>query len=418
MALQGSDLKIAVAEPRSWARRLTITVPAEHVQQERREVARRLARRVRLPGFRQGKVPAHVLEKRFGPAIDQEAIEHLIGEAYREALQRESLQPITQGEVENLSYEPGSDLTFDVEFEIRPEIELTRLGGFTVERKVAEVTEEDVDRVVQRLREQNAVWHPLEDEAPVVGDRVVVEITPLGGEGESAPRTYEVVLGEGQAVESVEEAIRTLKPGEENEFTLLLPDTESEEEGAMREDRARIRLVEAQRPELPELDDDFAKSVGDFDRLDVLRSRIREDLEKEAESEAEREVRGKLLEEIIQANPFDVPESLIRQYVDRIVQTPRGEQTEKSAEIYEVMRPAAEQALRRMMVIERVAELQGLHATTEEVDARVEEIALRNERPVGEVWSQLQKSGQLGMIEEQITEDKVFEYLKSQSTIK
>lgn len=186
----------------------------------------------------------------------------------------------------------------------------------------------------------------------------------------------------------------------------------------MREDRARIRLVEAQRPELPELDDDFAKSVGDFDRLDVLRSRIREDLEKEAESEAEREVRGKLLEEIIQANPFDVPESLIRQYVDRIVQTPRGEQTEKSAEIYEVMRPAAEQALRRMMVIERVAELQGLHATTEEVDARVEEIALRNERPVGEVWSQLQKSGQLGMIEEQITEDKVFEYLKSQSTIK
>lgn len=417
MALQGSELKIAVAEPRGWARRLTITVPADQVQQERREVARRLAQRVRLPGFRQGKVPPHVIEKRFGAAIDQETIEHLVGEAYREALQRENLQPITQGEVENLKYEPGSDLTFDVEFEIRPEIELTRLGGFTVERKVAEVTEEDVDRVVRRLREQNAVWHPLEGEAPVVGDRVVVEITPLGGEGESGPRTYEIVLGEGQAVDSVEEAIRTLKPGEENEFTLLLPDTESGAEGAMREDRARIRLLEAQRPELPEADDDFAKSVGDFEDLDALRSAIREDLAKDAEAEAERDVRRRLLEEIIQANPFEVPQSLVRQYVDRIVQMPRGERAEAAAEVYEVMRPAAEQALRRMMVVERVAELHGLHATAEEVDARVEEIAARAERPVGEVWSQLQKNGQLARIEEQITEEKVFDYLKSQSTI-
>src|SRR5690606_38509071 len=216
MASNTSELRVAVAEPRSWARRLTITVPGERVQRERQEVARRLAKRIRIPGFRQGKVPTNVVERQFGAAIDQEALERVVSEAYREALEREQFQPITQGEVENIDYSPGSDLTFDVEFEIRPVIELERLGGFEIRRERPDVTEEEVDRVIERVREQQAVWHPVEDESPLVGDMVAVEITPLGeGAEEAKPRQYQIVLGEGEAVPSVEEAIRTLKPGEE-----------------------------------------------------------------------------------------------------------------------------------------------------------------------------------------------------------
>lgn len=205
--------------------------------------------------------------------------------------------------------------------------------------------------------------------------------------------------------------------GEEREFDLQLPDPESEDEGATREERLRIRIVEAKRPELPELDDEFARSVGDFEDLAALRARIREDLEKEAEAEAERSVRHRLLDQILEANPFEVPDTLINRYLDRIIRPREGADPEQIAETRRVARPAAEQALRRMMVIERVAELEGLHATSAEVDARVEELARRYDRPVGEVWAQLQKSGQLAAIEEEITENKVFEYLKSQSTI-
>jgi trigger factor len=420
MSPNDSGLKIAVEKPRTWARRLTITVPADRVQRERQEVARRLSQRLKLPGFRQGKVPAQIIERRFGPAIEQEAIERLVGEAYREALRQENLEPISQGEIENVDYRPGEDLTFDVQFEIRPEIELTRLGGFTVEREKPAVTDEEVDRLVERVRAQHAVWRPVEGEAPVNGDRVVVEITPIAGptaaEG-TQPRQYEIFLGEDQALPPIEEAIRSLAVGEEREFDLQLPDPESEDEGATREERLRIRIVEAKRPELPELDDEFARSVGDFEDLAALRARIREDLEKEAEAEAERSVRHRLLDQILEANPFEVPDTLINRYLDRIIRPREGADPEQIAETRRVARPAAEQALRRMMVIERVAELEGLHATSAEVDARVEELARRYDRPVGEVWAQLQKSGQLAAIEEEITENKVFEYLKSQSTI-
>jgi len=415
MTSNTTDLKISISEPRSWARRLTITVPGERVQHERRALARSYARRIKLPGFRQGKVPPGVVERKFGPAIEQEAVEKVVGEAYREALERERLEPITQGEVENLNYSNGSDLVFEVEFEIRPVIELSRIGGFQIERERAEVTDEDVERTVEMLREQQATWHPIEDETPVDGDRVDIEITP---EAEGAkPRRYQIVLGQGQALPPVEEAVRTLRPGEERDFVLLLPDPEAEDEDATREERVRIRLREAQRPELPALDDEFARSLGDFDDLDTLRARIREDLEREADEDAERGVRQRLLDQIIEANPFDVPDSMVHQYVRQIVGAPEGADPERLAQAWEMARPVAERALRRSMVIERIAEMEGLHATSAEVDDRVEAIAERQGRPVGEVWAQLQKSGQLARLEEQITEDKVFEYLKAQSTI-
>ncbi len=418
MASDTSDLRIAVEEPRSWARRLTITVPGERVRREREEVARRLAHRVKLPGFRQGRIPPTVLERQFGPAIEQEALERVVGTAYREALEQQQFQPISQGEVENIDYRPGADLTFDVEFEIRPVIRLDRLGGFVIERERTDVAEEDVDRVLERVREQQANWTPVEDATPRSGDAVVIEIMPAAEDVEGAkPREYQIVLGEGQAVPAVEEAILTLRPGEEREFTLGLPVPEAGEEGAAREERTRIRLVQALRPELPELDDEFARSVGDFENLDALRARIREDLEREADAEAERGVRQKLLDAIVQANPFDVPDSLVNQYLQRIISPREGADPERIAEARTMARPAAEHALRRLMVIERVAELEGLHATSAELDARIERVAERQGRPVGEVWAQLQKSGQLSRLEEEITEAKVFDYLKSQSTI-
>jgi trigger factor len=418
MNSQATELKIAIEQPRSWARRLTITVPAERVARERKDVARRLSQQMRLPGFRQGKVPPHLVEQRFGAAIDQEALERLVNAAYKEALEKEQLQPISQGEVENVDYKTGSDLTFDVEFEVRPEIELTRVGGFTVERSKPAISDEEVEGVLARVRQQHAAWQPVEAEAPVNGDRVVVEITPLEGpeaEAGGKPRQYEIVLGEDQALPPVEEAIRTLPKGEEGEFTLELP--EPEEEGKTRTERIRIRTVEVMRPELPTLDDDFARSLGDFEGLEALRARIRIDLEQEAEAEAERDVRRQLLDQILEANPFEVPDSLINRYLDQLIRPRPEADAERLAETRQLARPAAEQALRRTMVIERVAELEGLHATSAEVDARVEEIAERGGRPVGEVWSQLQKSGRLAVIEEEITEDKVFTYLKAQSTI-
>ncbi len=419
MTPQETELKIAIEEPRTWARRLTITVPAERVERERQEVSRKWSQRIRLPGFRKGRVPAHVIERRFGAAVEQEAIEQVVGAAYREALAKEGLQPITQGAIEEIDYRPGEDLTFRVQFEIQPVIELDRLGGFQVERPKIEVTDADVDQVVERLRAQQAVLKPVADEAPVAGDEVIVSITELSGDGAEGgagePRRYRLELGAGRARPELEEMIRALKPGEEGEVTL--PALEEGGEEAASEQRLRIQLLEVYRPELPEANDEFARSLGDFPDLETLRARIREDLERDAEQEAERAVRNALLDMILEANPFEVPDSMVDRYLDNVLRPGKDADPEQVKAVKESARPAAERALKRMLVIEKVAEMEGLAARSEEVDARIDEMAERTGRPASELRAQLRKTGRLAALEEEITEDTVFEFLKSLSTV-
>jgi trigger factor len=192
----------------------------------------------------------------------------------------------------------------------------------------------------------------------------------------------------------------------------------SDEGDAAREQRLRIELTRAMRPEPPELDDDFVRSLGEqFGNLDALRARIRQDLEEEEATEAERDTRRQLLDRILEANPFDAPDYMVDRYLDRVLPMREGAEAERITEVRTQARPAAEQAIKRMLVIERVAEAESLRATQEEGDARVEEIALRQKRDPGEVWAQLQKSGRLESLEEEITERKVLEFLKSKSTI-
>ena len=410
-------MKVDIETPRDWSRRLTITVPAERVDQERRQVASQIAKRVRMPGFRKGKVPASVVQKQYGQDIESQTVERVINTAYREALQQEGFSPISQASVEDVHYHAGEELTFKVEFEVRPELELQKLGGFTVKRPRSKVGDEEVDRVLQRLREENATWSPLESGKPAEGDRVKVEITPLNEEDATPePRQYDVTLGAGEILEEIDQAIRGLEIGSEEDFTIKLPAESGEGEGE-KDHRIHLRLISAERPELPEADDAFAKGLGDFDSLDTLRTRVREDLGEESEREADREVRRQLMSQILDANAFEVPPSLVEQYLEGLLNAPEDADPEEVAQARVQARPAAEYAVRRMLVIERVAELENLHATEQDVSARVQEIAESNQLDEAEVRRQLVRSGRLQALASDLTERRVFEYLKSLSTI-
>lgn len=421
MATEAPEYRVSIEKPAAWARRLTITIPAERIAAEKKHAVERLSKQARLPGFRAGRVPKSVMEKRFGPAIEQEAVEKVIGDVYRKVLENENLQPITQGSIDNVDYKPGSDLTFNVELEVRPEIELERVGGFAVMREQAAVGDQQVDEVLQRLRDENAMWRTKEDATPVAGDMATVEITPLDDATSAEPakpRRYQIVIGEGQAVPAVEDAIRTLKAGEEAEFDVDLAATEGGDEAdGTKRHRMHIRLVELKSPELPELDDEFAKGLGEFDDLATLRTRIREDLERESAREAERGVRMQLVQQIIDANPFEVPASMVQNYLERMMPTREGADAERMQQMRTEMWPMAEQAIKRSIVVERVAEMEALHATPAEVDAKIDELAERLGMGRGEVIAQLRKSGRLDEIGQEISEEKVFDYLKSLSDI-
>lgn len=408
-------MKVDIEQPRDWSRRLTITVPADRVRKERNQIASQFAKQVRMPGFRKGKVPSSVVEKQYGHSIDQETIERVINSAYQEALQEHRFDPISQASVENVDYEADADMTFEVEFEVRPELQLDRLGGFTVTEPAADVGEEDVDRVIGRLREQNATWTAVEGGTPVEGDRVEVEITPLHlDEEEPEPRQYEVVLGSGEILDDIDQSIRTLEPGQEGEFTIQIPGGDDADE---EEHRIRLKLLSAEHPELPEEGDAFAAELGEFASMDELRARVREDLKAEAARETDQEVRRQLIQQVLDANAFEPPPSLVDQYLDNLLQAPEDADPSEVASAKQQARPAAEHAVRRMLVIDRVAEMESLHATQEDVDARVAEIAAENDMEEAEVRRQLAQSGRLQALASDLMEKRVFDYLKSLSTI-
>ena len=397
---------------------MSVTVPASVVQEEEQRAARQLASRARMKGFRKGRVPAKVIESRYGGALRREALDKLIGEAYREALAAEELRPISEGEIEDVQYQPEQDLTFAIAFDVEPVIDLERLGGFAVERSTPPVTDEHLAGVLARIQEQNGVWQPVEEGPPEDRDLVSVTIRKLGDEEDrdGEGRDYDFVIGQGDAIPDIDQAIKSLEPGTAGDFDVTFPDDFPDESRRGDTERIRITLTGRRMLDVPELDDDLAKQVGDFETLDELKAKVRGDMEKEAAQAAEGAVRSRLLDLLLEANPFDVPQSMVDGYADTVIGD-QGIAEDKIADLREQIRPEAERAVKRILMVDRIADAQGLRATEDELDDRIEEIAGANETAAAKVYAELQKAGRLEAIERELTETKVFNFLKEQSEI-
>jgi trigger factor len=410
------ELEITTKKSEGGARHLEVRVPAETVADAEDKAARRYATKLRLPGFRPGKAPAAIVRKRFGPAIREEALNTLLNEAYKEILEREKIQPAGQPRVEHVHFDEGQPLTFELHVEVRPEIVLARTTGFRVERNRRAVSDDQVRDQIEHLRDQRATWTPLE-EKPMPGDLVSVELATADEAGEMPePKQYQVVLGAGQAIPGVEEVIMEATPGETLERPVKWPDDFPDETQRGTTKAVRVKLVDVKRKQLPELDDAFAREVGDFDSIDALNKTVREDLDRHADRDADAEVRQRLVDDIISANPFDIPRSWVDQMVEAYIeayQVPEEERERFRGEF----RAVAERQVRRDLVIETVAEKQNLKATESDIDARVAEVAEKRNADPGQVYASLQKAGRIRELERSITEDKVFGWLMEQNIV-
>jgi trigger factor len=309
------NIQIATKKTDGAERLLQISVDADEVRAATERTARRYASKVRLPGFRAGKAPPQMVLKRFADAIRQETIEHLVQEAYKTILERENLKVAAQPHIHDLKFNEGEPLTFDLHVEVRPEIELARVNGFRVTRTVRTVSDENVQEMLDQMREQRATWSPT-DERPKEGDLVTVQLSTADDAGTmSEPQEYKIVIGSGSAIPGIEELIMETAPGATAERAVRWPDDFPDEAQRGKTKTVRLTLTDVKRKQLPELDDAFAREVGDFESLDALRNVVRSDLEESAKRESDAEVRQKLLDEIIGANSFDVPKSWVNQVV-------------------------------------------------------------------------------------------------------
>jgi trigger factor len=410
------NITITPSEQTGISRRLQISVPPETVAVYEDQAARKYATQVRLPGFRVGKAPPSMVRKRFAEQIRQEAIELVVNEAFKEAIERESLKLASQPHVHDLKFEPGQSLEFELHCELRPELALNTVEGFTISRVESQVTDEAIEEQLERLREQKADWTPITDK-PAPGDMVTVMLSTADATGSLPPaKEYRLVLGGGQAVPGIEELIMEASEGETVERPVRWPDDFPDESQRGTTKLARVTLTDVKRKSMPVLDDAFAREIGDFDTIEALREAVRKDMGEHATRDADANVRGQIIEKIVEANPFDVPASWVSQLVESYMQMYGVPDTEK-ARFAQEFRPMAEGQVRRDLIVDTLAERESLTASASDVDAKVEEMAKARNADPGQVYAQLQKAGRLQEIERELTETRVFAWLLERNPV-
>jgi len=397
---------------------LAVTVPLEQVREAEDRATSSYQRRARLPGFRRGKAPPALVRKHFADDIRQEALQQLIRESWKLALEQEALQPIADPHIHNLKWESGTPVTFEFHVEVKPDLKLERIGKFRLTRTVPPVTEEQVLAQLHELREQKAPWTPVAGEKPKPKDLVHVTIGAREGGGDEVkdPQPYQLVLGEGRAIPEVEERIMGMLPGETVDATVRFPDDFPEEAKRGQSRDIRLTLREVKRQQLPELDDAFAREVGDFDSLEALRAAVREDLERDAAREADAKVRAELIEQIVQANRVVAPRPLVERALYAYGQA-YGIPEDRWPQFAQEFRPVAEAQVRRDLILDWVVEHHQLRATEAELEERLRELAERRGTTAAELRASLEKAKRLRDVERSLTEEKVFAFLLSQSTV-
>ncbi len=299
---------------------------------------------------------------------------------------------------------------------MKPALALERIGKFRLKRTVAKVTDEQVQAQLNELRDQKAPWTPVAGEKPKPKDLVHVTIATRVGDQVKDAQPYQLVLGEGRAVPDVEERIMGMLPAETLDATVRFPADFPEEAKRGQARDIRITLHEVKRQQLPALDDAFAREVGDFDSLDALRRAVRADLEKDAEREADAKLRADLIEQIVQANRVVAPRPLVERALWMYAQA-YGIPEDRWAQFAQEFRPVAEAQVRRDLVLDWVVEHHQLRATAAELDRRLGELAERRGTSAAELRASLEKAKRLRDVERSLTEEKVFTFLLSQSTV-
>ena len=420
-------MKVDVEEIGACKRRLQVEETPEVVQQAWERAFTRVQREARLPGFRKGKVPRSMIKLHFADDVRQEVARHLIPEVYRQALAETQLKPVEEPDVQEVTLEESAPLKFSAVVEIKPDIALDHYTGLAVQHTPKPLTDGEVDETLEQLREQHAEYRAVERPAGP-GDLVLVDYTlhPEGMEPRSETG-YGLVVGSGSVMPEIDEAVVGLGPGGTRQTRVRFSDDHRNEALRGVAADAEVKVTEVKEKVLPPLDDDFAKTVGEFETLEALRAEIRSGLEKRREQENRRSLENAVLDAALKEHTFDVPEALVLRQVGHQIEHVRqqmrrqGVDPERLPWDYEKllaeMRPGAEAAVKRALLIEAIADKEGLAATDADVEAEIERLAQASQRPVPAVRAMFEQSGDLERLRASLGERRTVDFLIERAAI-
>lgn len=406
---------------------LEISIPVEDVEKETAKVAEQFRERVHLKGFRAGKAPMSLIRKNYDSDIRQKVLENLVPKAVDARVAAEQLRAVSRPNVTDLHFHDGKDLHFKANFEVFPQFEIPNYNGVEVVYKEPEVTDEDVTKRIDEIRETKATY-ANEDPRPLAdGDYAVVSLESLSGTDEGIKADeVQVLIGGPETLPGFTENLTGSSPGDEKEFDVTYPGDYGRETLAGKTVRFKVGVKGLRRKELPELNDEFAQDLGDFRTLDEVKDAVRKSILAQRQNDAQREAKDKIVDKLVDTNEFPVPEIFVdRQIENRVEQRLRALQSEgvdpKSfkldwEKVKAAQKDAALREVKASLVLGKVAERESIHATNEEVDRELDRIARQEKQPVAAMRRKLTENGELGRIASHIQTEKTLNYLFEHAT--
>jgi trigger factor len=411
-------------------RELDLEIPAEEVSKAMERVAKEFARIANVPGFRRGKAPISLIRRRFADDIKGEVLQSLVPERVEKAVAEQKLTPVSQPQVDKLDYAEGQPLKFRAVFEVLPDFELGNYKGLEIEVPAMDVTDEDVAKALEEMRERAAAFAPVEGRAVENGDFVQLKLlgTPAGGGDPLQADSVLCHIGAEETMAAFNENLRGAKAGEHKNFDVVYPADYPDAKLAGKTYRYAAEVLGIKTKKLPELNDEFAKDVSDAATLDELKKKARDSLEHQRDHKHKELLHEKILAAIVKLHDFPVPEALVEHQMDvrleRVVRSLAAQGVDPRAvnvDWVTLRRRQQERAaddVKAELIVDRIASKENIDVNDQEVDQELQHLAGHSGESAEAIRARLTKQGTLDRMKAKLRSDKTLDWLAQNSRIK
>jgi trigger factor len=399
-----------------------VEIPADLIANEAKRVTSEFARQAKIPGFRPGKVPSAVVRNRFAKEIQEEVMSRLLPVTFREAVADRGVEPVGDPQLEHLDpFIEGAAVKYKAAFEVKPQIELAEYRGIEIDEKKVEVADADVDGMIERMREQASAYRPETERGLQDGDYAMIDITTSGEGIEPETRGGHLRMGEESPLPQLQESLFGKRPGETASFDHPYPEDANNENFRGKTIHHEVTLKEIRVQEKPEVTDEFAKSVGEWESVAAMREAIRFDIFRHREQEVLREKRSQIGEHLLRTHDFEVPEVLVEEELGKSLNNyarylaSQGIDLEKADIDWTKMRddfkPEAAKRVKRSLILEAIARKEGIQAGDVEVDAEIRRASNEQQRDFAEVRHRLKHDGGYEALRASLAQEKALDFL-------
>lgn len=408
---------------------IEVEIPADVIAHESQRVTSEFSRQAKIPGFRPGKIPPNVVRNRFAKEIQEEVMSRILPKTFRAAIAEKGLEPVGDPELEHLDpFIEGAPVKYKARFEVKPKIELAEYRGIEIDDPKIEVADADIDAMIDRLREQASAYRPITDRALQDGDYAMIDITSTPEGGVPKSDSGHLQMGEETPMRELHDALAGKKPGDEVSFEKTYGEDAANEDYRGKTVRHDVTLKEIRVQEKPEVDDEFAKSVGGWESAAEMREAISADIRRHREAEVRRLKRTQIGERLVADHQFEVPETLVEEELGKSLQNyarylaSQGVDLEKAEidwqKVSEEFRPEAVKRVKRSLILEAIARKENVAVGDVEVDAEIRRASNEQQRDFAEVKHRLRHDGGYEALRESLAQEKALELLLNEARVK